>query len=292
MQSKTVPRKPKSLEAVVDRISNVSTLPQVALAVMQIAGDVNTGAADLKKVVEEDPALTVRIIRSANAAAHGLRNRITNIQRAISYLGFGRIRNIVVTTSVSAVFKSDQTIKMYRRPMLWRHLVATAIAARLIATRCGLANFEDAYLAGLLHDIGIVLEDQYVHPNFRYLIESLTEERTLTAGEYDVLGFDHTVLGEEVAKMWKFPPAIRAAIRFHHDSQNSADEHAMIVCCVEAANILCSLKGITSVGLKLVTTSVHAFKRLGLEKSDITDLAIDIDKALSESEDILGAGAG
>ena len=253
MQSKTVPRKPKSLRAVVDRISDVSTLPQVALAVIQIASDAKTGAADLKKIVEEDPALTVRVLRSVNAAAHGLRNRITNIERAISYLGFSRIRNIAVTTSVSAVFKSDHIIKTYRRTMLWRHLVATATAARLIARRCGLANFEDAYLAGLLHDIGIILEDQYVHPNFYYLIESLKEERTLTASEYDLLGFDHTVLGDEVAKNWKFPPAVRAAIRFHHDSQNSDEEHAMIVCCVEAANILCSLRGITSVGLKLVT---------------------------------------
>jgi putative nucleotidyltransferase with HDIG domain len=275
---------PPSIDAVIDRIVEISTLPQIAVKVMEIARDPNAGAADLKRVVEADPALSGRVLRSINSAAYGLRAKITNLHHAISYLGFSEIRNLAMTASVAKIFKTGEAIGHYRRDMLWRHMVSVGLCARLIATRCKLANFEDCFLAGLLHDIGIILEDQHVHQPFRQVIQSLDGSAPLCEVERNTLGFDHTTLGSRIAEKWHFPPVVRAAIRFHHMSQQYRGEDASPIQCVEVANLICTLKGTSSVGQKLIKPPVHAFQVLNLSKEDIVVLASDLDREVSLNE--------
>ena len=278
------PEKPKSLDVVVSRITEISTLPQIALQVTEIAKDPNAGARDIKRVVEGDPALSGRVLRSVNSAAYGSQSKITSLQQAISYLGFNEIRNLALTASVSKIFRTDKAIDTYRRTMLWRHMVSVGVCARLIASRLRLHNFEDYFLAGLLHDIGIILEDQHVHPNFCQVISELSEATTLVETEQAYLGFDHTTLGARIAEKWKFPPVAQAAIRFHHMSENYQGEDATVLRCVEVANVICTLKGITSVGRKLVRAPTHAMQSLNLQKEDIVVLAEDLDREINLNE--------
>ena len=154
------------LEEISRRIDQISTLPQVALRVMKVANDPNSGAANLKEVMEGDVALSARVLRCVNSSAYAVRVKVTNLQQAIAYLGMKQIRNLAMTASVSQLFKQDETIGTFRRAGLWRHFVSVGLAARLIAMRLKFANFEDMFLAGLLHDIGIVFEDQYAHRDF------------------------------------------------------------------------------------------------------------------------------
>jgi putative nucleotidyltransferase with HDIG domain len=149
--------------------------------------------------------------------------------------------------------------------------------------------FEDAFLAGLLHDIGIILEDQYVHKAFGAMIRSLGTEKALTVWEHEYLGFDHTKLGARMAESWKFPPAVQAAIRFHHMSENCRGEEVAIVRCVEVANLICTLKGISSVGVKLTRLPQAALAGLSLDKEDIKVLATDLDREISLYEALLKA---
>ncbi len=279
-------RKPKSLDDVVRRISDISTLPHVALKVMEVARDSEAGAADLKTVVEGDPALCTRVLRSVNSAANALRTRITSVQQAISYLGFNQIRNLAITASVSTIFEKDEAIGDYQRTRLWRHMVSVGVCARLIASRFKLPNFEDAFLAGLLHDIGIILEDQHAHAGFRDVIMNLPEGKTLAEVEREYIGFDHTVLGERIAETWQFPPVAKAAIRFHHDSQQYTGEGAEIVRCVEVGNVICTLKGIMSVGVRRVRPPMGAMQALGLQKEDFRILADDLDRELELNESL------
>ncbi len=285
-QATAGPTKPVSVDAVAQRISEVSTLPQVALKVVQVAKDPTTGARELKTVVESDPALTARVLRAANSASNALRSKITNPQQAISFLGFSRIRNLAMTASVSDLFQRDEAIGTYHRTMLWEHQVAVAVCARFIASRCKLTAFEDAYLAGLLHDIGIILEDQYVHECFAAAIRDLSEEHSLTETEQKHLGFDHTMLGTRLAEAWSFPPVVQAAIRYHHMSQSCGDEEVDLVRCVEIANFLCTLKGFSSVGLALIRPPVNAMDGLGLQPEDVKILAVDLDGEIEREKEL------
>lgn len=278
--------RPRDLEAIVARITEISTLPDVALKVMEVAQDPSTGAADLTRVVEGDPALGARVLRLVNSAAYGVRTTIRNLHQAISYLGFSQVRNLALTASVSDIFKSDEKLGTYRRHGLWRHLVSVGVCARMIAQRQGMSNFEDAFLAGLLHDIGIILEDQQAHVRFRKVMESLRPDATLIEVEREILGFDHCVLGELLAEAWRFPSVTRAAIRYHHASARCPGDSKPMVETVEIANVLCTLKGHSSVGMKLLRPPLDACQTLGLGKQDLLVLATDLDAELKRNDSL------
>lgn len=280
---------PLTLDRFIRHIDEISTLPHIAIRLMEVANDPNAGAADLKAVMESDPALSARVLRCVNSSAYAVRVKITNLQQAIAYLGMKQIRNLSMTASVSDLFRKDDAIGTYRRAELWRHLVAVGLCARLVAMRRKFHNFEDMFLAGLLHDIGIILEDQHAHPWFVRVIELLDGDRPLVEVESRVLGFDHTRLGEKVAEMWRFPDAVRSAIRHHHASVLYRGEDVDVVRCVEVANLLCSLKGMTSVGRQLVRLSPPVLGALSLTKEDIAVLAADLDGELARNASLFQA---
>ncbi|OHB67423.1 MAG: hypothetical protein A2V70_17375 [Planctomycetes bacterium RBG_13_63_9] len=270
-----------TLDDTVRRIEEISTLPHVAMRVMEVASDPDSGAIDLKEALECDAALSARVLRCVNSSAYATRAQIGNLPQAIAYLGMRQVRNLALTASVGELFKKDEGIGPYRRQQLWRHLVAVGICARLIAMRRSISSFEDAFLAGLLHDIGIVLEDQHVHARFCTVIGSLDGTTTLAEVERNHLGFDHTQLGEKVAETWGFPDSVRAAIRYHHASASYQGEEMGMVQCVEVANLICTLKEIPSVGLKLVEASPSALEGLSLAKEDVAVLADSLDDELA-----------
>ncbi len=269
------------IEAVMRRVNEVSTLPHVAMRVLEVARDPNAGAGDLRAIVEGDPALSARVLRCVNSAAYSLRTEITNLQQAISYLGFNQIRNLAITASVSEVFKAGDAIGPYRRSELWGHLVTVGVCSRMIASRRRLPNFDEAFLAGLLHDIGIVLEDQHCHEPFAAMISGLVEGRTLVEAEREYLGFDHTTIGNRVAEKWSFPPIVCACIRFHHMSQNYRGPDGAIVRCVEIANWICTLKGVSSIGRNLLAVPADALAASGLGKEDVKVLVVDLDHEIT-----------
>lgn len=274
------------LEKMLRRIGEVSTLPQVALRVMEVAGDPNAGAAEMKRVLEADAPLSARVLRCVNSSAYGVRMKITNLQQAVAYLGLKQIRNLAMTAGVADLFKSDNAIGPYRRVDLWRHLVSVGIGARMVAMRLRFRNFEDMFLAGLLHDLGIILEDQYAHRAFCQAIEGLRAEGTLVDAERQALGFDHVLLGQCVAQEWRFPEPVRAAMGYHHNSAAYHGPSADVVRCVEVANLLCSLKGITSVGMKLRLGPLDGLRALSLCKEDLVVMAADLDRELARQADL------
>ncbi len=279
--------RPQTLDSVVRKIHSISSLPHVALKVMEVAQDPRSGAQELKQAMECDPSLCARVLKCVNSSAYALRTPITSLQHGIAYLGIKQIRNVAMSAAVSELFKRDGSVGTYSRAGLWKHLVSVGICARMIAMRCRLNNFEDMFLAGLLHDIGIVLEDEYVNASFREAMDSLGERGSLGAVEREIIGFDHMILAERVTKEWRFPDVVVAAVRHHHDLSRCPEEALEVVRCVEVANIICSLKGITSVGTNLVTFSANSFAALSLTKDDILVLATDLDRELEASQTLL-----
>jgi putative nucleotidyltransferase with HDIG domain len=281
-----VPKRPPSLDGLVDRIGEISTLPDVLAAVLEAFEDPNASAGRLTQVVSSDPALAVRVLRRVNSAQYALRSRLTTIQQAIAYLGMQKLRDLAVTASVSQVFVQDETVGPYSRRRLWQHMVAVAVCARLVATKLQIPQFETAFLAGLLHDMGIILEDQHVHPLFQRVIQSIRAGRRLTDAEQQWLGFDHTTLGHRVADKWRFPPVIRAAIRFHHMSANYREPDADLVRCVEVANKICSCKLLPSVGKDLLGSGKAAFRALEIRKKDLIALLADFKQELQREQSL------
>ncbi len=274
------------LERICSRIYEISTLPQVAARVMEVAADPKSGAMELKEAMEIDVSLSSRVLRCVNSAAYATSERVTSLQHAVAILGFKEIRNLAMTASVSKLFTGEVAIGTYRRGALWRHLVSVGICGRLIATRVKAEEPEEAFLAGLLHDIGIVLEDQYLNEQFVEVMESLQNDSVLSEVENEVIGFDHSRLGGKLAEAWRFPRPVADAILYHHDSTRHRGANATIVQCVEVANYACSVKGIPSIGRNFVRFPQAAIEGLSLTRADFVALVQDLDRELAGKQEL------
>jgi HD-like signal output (HDOD) protein len=152
--------------------------------------------------------------------------------------------------------------------------------------RLHLAEFEDVFLAGLLHDIGIILEDQHVHTVFAGVVSGLREGSRLREAEQKCLSFDHTMLGGRLANAWRMPNGIADSVRHHHDSASYDGNYTPTVRCVELANFICSLKGMASVGVHLVEFPRAGILALSLGKEDLVVLANDLDREIDSNQSL------
>ncbi len=280
-----------SLDSISAQITEISTLPDVALRVMQVASDPASDAADLRAVLESDPSLCVRVLRCVNSASFGLRTKIADLSQAVSYLGFNQIRDLAITATVSDLFRGKGRIGAYDRHGLWRHMVATGVASRMIAVRQRLDGHTNAFLAGLLHDIGVILFDQYRHAEFQRVVAGLHAGKTLIEFERKFVPWDHCELGFTMGERWRLPEVALAAIRWHHAPRSCPPPHTRMVHCVAAANALCSAHGLSSVGTNLVAVEQDTLAALGLEVRDIGVLAEDLDAEIARNQhlfDIVG----
>lgn len=284
----TTTREPDALTRISERIQEISSLPHIVMQVMEVVNNPQTSVADLKAVVESDPALTARVIRSVNSAAYGLRVRVENVHRAISLLGFNEVRDLAVTASVADLFGKEVEVGTYRRRGLWHHLVCVALGARMIASRAGLGQFEEAYLAGLLHDVGIILIDQYLHTAFLKIVAEISPDARLCPIERRHLGFDHILLGHRIGEIWRFPAGVLDAIRYHHDSSACPGPNQAIVQAVEVANFLCASKGMSSMGVQNVASPPHrVFHALSIGRHELKVLWVDLDQELAKAEELI-----
>ena len=275
----------RELERLIHRIGEVSTLPHTMLQIVRVTNDPLSSSKDLTRVIETDPALSTRLLKCANSVAHGLTSRIKNLQQAIGYLGFSKVRNLAISASVCEIFKTDYRIGTYNRRNLWDHMVAVAVTAKVIAIRRQVPNPEDVFLAGLLHDLGIILFDQYHHEEFERLMSRYPIGRTLVQAEQMNYGFDHTVLGAYIAQRWRLPESVRMTIRHHH-AERYEGNHAQTIACVELANVMCTSKGIGSVGVPLPGMSPSVLDHLRIKKSDIKMLIEDMNKQIDEHAEL------
>ncbi len=284
------PATPIPLDTAVRRVTELSTLPQVAMRIVEAARDPALGTAELSRLVESDPSLGARVLRAVNSAAYGLRTKAATVQRAVTYLGMKAVANLATTAVIADLFRQPASLGRYTREGLWTHMVSTALASRFIALRSGMGAFEEAFLAGLLHDVGLILEDQCFHKHFREVMEKLNPSRPLVEQEQRVLGFDHTLLGARVGERWHFPEEVLAAVRHHHAPDGYHGPHLPVVDAVAQANLLCTLKGRGSVGVNLLTPQIGSLGRLGLTVEDLKVIAEDLDEEFKRHAELLRWG--
>ncbi len=288
MATASMAERQAALDRFVRRVDDVSSLPDVAARVIEVVNNPETSVMDLRAVVESDASLVARLLRNVNSAAYGLRSRVDSIHQAISLLGFNTIKNLAITASVSQLFRDKTPIGAYNRPGLWKHMVSVAVAARMIAARSRLSQFDEAYMCGLLHDLGFILIDQQQHPKFVQIMESLTPEVQTIELESQILGFDHAQVGAAVGEKWGFPAGVVESIRHHHNSARASEEHRPLVAAVEVANFLCSRKGIMSTGVpNLPVPAAPTFALLSLNRDGLKVVFEDLDKELAKAHELM-----
>ncbi len=281
-----------ALERMLSHIKEVSTLPHIAMKLIRLSQDPNAQPQQLCNVLATDPVMTSRVMRCVNSAAYGLTHPVTSLHRAVCLLGYSQLRDLALTASVASVFKHNHSCGQYVRAKLWRHMVAVAICSRMIAARCELPEFEEVYLAGLLHDIGIILIDQYEHNTFTDMMTNFPQHAgvNLALVEQGRLGYDHTMLGARIADEWGLAQPLHDAIRYHHQVDRYNGEHTRILACVDLANLVCTLRGWSSIGHQLVNANQWSMQQLQLITTDLQVINDDLTAEIKLNRELIRSG--
>ncbi|HBG15951.1 MAG TPA: hydrolase [Firmicutes bacterium] len=205
------------IELVESRIREIPTLPIVANRVVTLLNNPKSSASDLEKVIKHDQALAARVLKLVNSAYYGFPRRITTVGQGIVILGYKAIKELVLSVSIAELFRMKGNNKIFDRTALWQHSVCAAVGAKLLARKATLPLEDEAFIAGLLHDIGVLILDGCLTTEFEEIISLTTEGRLpLIKAEERVLGFNHTVVGKMLAEKWNFPPLLVEVLRYHH----------------------------------------------------------------------------
>ena len=273
-----------ALSKLFERIGSLTTLPAAAQRIMQLVADQSSNTSDLLAAVEGDPVLAAQVLRRVNSAFYGLRNRVDDLRSAISLLGFREIRNLALTVYMSRMFNGNSEYRGFTREGLWKHCVAVAHASRLISLTCRRESPDEAYLAGLLHDMGLILLDQYMGKHMMQIVDLITEGKPTCEAERAIIPFDHTLLGAYVATQWNFPKSVIAATRYHHDPLEAPTEFAQMTATVAVANYLCHRAGVSSLGTQnTYAPSDEVFALLKLEQAQLASIWDQLQEALASS---------
>lgn len=271
-----------------EKVQDIPTLPVVAMQVNQLINNPNSSSADIADVLKKDQVLTAKVLRLVNSSYYAIPGGVSDVQRALAFLGFNTLAQLVLSLSVFSVFTTfeDEDFSMND---FWRHALGTAVCSELLAKRIGLPKPEEAFTCGLLHDIGKLVLHQ-IDPTRLLEIVKETKRREISfvevEREWDLPG--HSFLGEVIATRWGLPQVIRLAIRYHHfdvaPMQSILASAKPVIQIVRLANALCVKNQIGKSGdCSQGELSADLLKPLNIPMSEVPEieaqLQIDMERA-------------
>jgi len=226
-------------------VGEIATLPEVTVKIIEVVEDPKGTARDLHEVIKKDPALSAKVLKVVNSAFYGLPGQVASVDRAIVLLGLSAVKNIAIAASISRLFNSAHKSDLFDARELWRHSVAVGVAAKKISQAAGdLAGHEEMFLAGLIHDLGLLIERQAFPDKLNEVVRAkLDTQENFLEIEQRIIGATHQDFGDALTTRWKFPRHLRAAVGFHHNPDDLAAELKRIGMIVHCADVLCCQEG-------------------------------------------------
>jgi len=254
--------------------SEISSIKNTIVGITKIINDPKSSAKDLKEIIQIDPPLTARLLKLANSVYYSPRTRISQIQQAIIWVGYDALKELTLSQKVCEIFTGDSTFEGYSRPLLWKHSVAVSLLGKMIYRREFREKGENIYIAGLLHDIGIIVLDQFCEDEFRLILSrTKTEKKNHTKTEKKLLGFDHTEVGKAMTNDWNLPQELVEVIGCHHNPDNIAQEFVRLGSTLYVADYVCQQKGL---GYSDAPIRDKELFRRCLKRLDLTSYALDL----------------
>lgn len=240
-----------SPQELIDEFSKVQTLPHVVTQLTQLIADSNTTMKQFEEVIEMDPVLVARLLKIVNSPMYGLMQKVDSIGRAVAYLGMKNLNNIAITDALMGIFMQENESDFFSRNKLWLHCAAVSICAKMVAERIFGINGDDAYLCGILHDFGIIVEDQVRSEEFFTICRDSTSSTRMLELEQEQLGTDHCELGYILTGQWSMEESIRIAIRDHHSLLDEVEPESLLGILQIAEYLTTQLDYTTLPGIKV-----------------------------------------
>ena len=274
----------------IKEISHIATLPEVTLKIIKLVEDPDSTAQDLNKIISNDPALGARILKVVNSAFYGLPGQIGSINRAIVLLGLNAVKNIAIAASLAKLFRGGQICPGFDAKDLWSHSIAVAAATKQLSDRISLGLPDEAFLAGLIHDLGIMVEIQARRAKFVEAFEKFNKDDSLTLrqAEEQVIGATHEQFGAELCKLWKFPASLKHVTGFHHRPMELAADHRTLTSLVHVADIVAARAQVGFTGsVEFEQPSPEVCEDLKLTNDVVEEIIKILPEAMDEADYLL-----
>lgn len=212
-----------SAKRFIKKYTAIKTLPHAVTRLSKLLNDDNATMKDFEDVIKMDPTLVVRLLRLVNSPFFGLRQQVDSISRAVAFIGMKNLQNMAVTDALKNIFNKKDTSTIFSMKRLWLHSAAVSICSKMLAERIFAINGDDAYLCGILHDFGLIVEEQVAKKYFLLACSECGTTGSLPVFEQKFLDTDHCEIAYMMAIDWGMPVAIQEAIRNHHTLSDDTD---------------------------------------------------------------------
>lgn len=215
----------------------IPSLPAIALKVIDLVQRSDVEIEEIAETIQHDPALTSKILKTVNSTFYGQSRSISTVSQALVVLGLSSVRTLALGFSLVTDLQKDGD-EGFDHVDFWKRSLYTAVAARTLAKQAGSPKAEEAFLGGLLQDLGLLSMHQALGEDYDAVLNAAGEDhRALCKHERDKLDLDHAEVGGELAQSWNLPDVLTSLIRFHEQAPDE-HEHLLLIRCVLTGNLV------------------------------------------------------
>ncbi len=272
---------------------SLPSLPAVAAQVLELTSDPDVKMSELADQITMDQALSAKVLRTVNSSFYGLRKRCSSIEKALIMLGLGPVKSLVLGFSLVSAFEG-QDGDTFDYQSYWLRGLNTAIAAKLIADEKDFdEECDEAFLTGLLQDIGMIAMYRAMKARYNTVVESVGSDHSkLTRAEISEFDLQHAGVGSAIASKWKLPNEIAVPINYHERPTACPSEHSKVARCVALGNLVHEvlISEIPTDSLRSLYS--RAKQWLDLSESQIDDIIVKSGNASKEMSKVLEVEVG
>ncbi|MEM1210400.1 MAG: GGDEF domain-containing protein [Planctomycetota bacterium] len=217
------------------------SLPTIALEVIDLVQQRDVNIKQIATTIQHDPALSSKILKTVNSSFYGQAHTISTISHALVVLGLNSVKTLALGFSLVGNLSNEGGAD-FDHMTFWKRSLYAATAAKQLAAARSLVQQEEAFLGGLLQDLGMLAMYQTLGAEYRQVLAATNDDhRLLTERERQALGIDHSEVGGKLAESWNLPPLLIAPIRYHHCPESAPEEVRALVECVAVGNDVAEL---------------------------------------------------
>lgn len=271
-------------------ISYLPPIPTVMAELVQALKDEETDLNVVGKIIAKDPSMSVNVLKVANSAFYRLSVKVNDIEHAVRLLGTKEIASLCIACMAGRTLKAPAGHKTMDIRKFWHHSVATVVIAKGLCSGLKIQAQSNIYLAGLIHDVGKIILDRFMHDAYQEIIKiTYNEGISMTEAELRVIGESHSRVGGWLMEAWNFPSSFAKIADYHHAVMEADDESRSDAAVVALANQLARRKsfGFGEDMSGIVLSDVDAWKIIDaghpqIKHLDVVKFICDLDEAYSD----------